>query len=51
MEITLKLDIKQVNLIRQGLAEFPYKVVAGILDAINKQVEEQVAPAPEPPNA
>ena len=47
----LELTIEQINLIMSALGNAPFIQVEGIINEIRKQVQPQLAPAPEaPPN-
>lgn len=41
MEYTIKLDGKDFPVLSAALAELPYKIVAPLIDKINKQIAEQ----------
>ena len=45
----LDLTIDQINVIMQALGNAPYIQVEGIINEIRKQVQPQLAPAPEAP--
>ena len=45
----LDLTIDQINVIMQALGNAPFVQVEGIINEIRKQVQPQLAPAPEAP--
>ena len=51
MEITLKLDINEVNTVLTVLAEAPYKVSAPLIEKIKLQGAEQYNAAQKPNGA
>jgi hypothetical protein len=47
--MTLDLTIDQINVIMSALGNAPFVQVEGIINEIRKQVQPQLAPAPEVP--
>ena len=47
--MTLDLTIDQINVIMSALGNAPFVQVEGIINEIRKQVQPQLAPAPEAP--
>ena len=45
----LELTIDQINVIMSALGNAPFVQVEGIINEIRKQVQPQLAPAPEAP--
>ena len=45
----LELTIDQINVIMSALGNAPFIQVEGIINEIRKQVQPQLAPAPEAP--
>lgn len=41
MEYTVKLDEKDFPVLSAALAELPFKIVAPLIDKINRQIAEQ----------
>ena len=46
--VTITLAPSEVNLVLQGLAELPFKYVAGLCFRIKEQADAQLAPPPPP---
>jgi len=46
--VTITLDPSEVNLVLQGLAELPFKYVAGLCFRIKEQADAQLAPSVPP---
>ena len=47
--MTLDLTLEQINIIMSALGNAPFVQVEGIINEIRKQVQPQLAPAPEAP--
>ena len=47
--MTLDLTIDQINVIMSSLGNAPFIQVEGLINEIRKQVQPQLAPAPEAP--
>jgi len=47
--MTLDLTIDQINVIMSALGNAPFVQVEGLINEIRKQVQPQLAPAPEAP--
>lgn len=45
----LDLTLEQINVIMQALGNAPFVQVEGLINEIRKQVQPQLAPAPEAP--
>ena len=47
-EITLKLPMQMMLVIAKGIQELPYKEASPVLNEVQRQVNEQLAPKVEP---
>ncbi len=47
-EITLKLPMQMMLVIAKGIQELPYKEASPVLNEVQRQVNEQLAPKAEP---
>ncbi len=48
-EITLKLPMQMMLVIAKGIQELPYKEASPVLNEVQRQVNEQLAPKPSEP--
>ena len=47
-KLTLKHTVAEVNLILQGLGQLPYREVFSLINEVQNQATQQVAPSLEP---
>ena len=46
--VTVVLSAQQLHVVAAALSELPYKVARPVIDAIDQQVQAQLAPTPKP---